>query len=251
MGGGGFGQGGQSTRSNSNQFIDFQQRPFLNKLRNRALNLQTNQQGGLNQFAANEIPQLFQTGQGFNQQLGNLSQLAQNDPVQQQNLDALSNFSNRDALQGQIGNLGENIGQFFNEQLLPGIDQTTQLAGQGIGSGRNSVARGQATRDSLNAFARGAADLEAQFGQQQISAAQGALAGRQGQLGLAGDLNQAGFNQLSGLGALGLSQFTAPFANLQNLNAIIGPPTVLGDTSSKGIQFDHRADFQIGNIFGG
>lgn len=249
MAGGGFANSGNISRSNSNAFVDPAQAPFLQGLRSSAQNLQQAQQPGLNAFSQNQLPQLFETGQGFNQNQLGLAGLAADDPIQQQNLDALTNFSNRDALQGQIGNLGQNLGQFFNEQLLPGIDQTTQLAGQGIGSGRNSVARGQATRDTLNSFARGAADLEAQFGQQQISAAQGALAGRQGQLGLAGSLNQQGFDQLSGLGALGLSQFTAPFANLQNLNAIIGPPTVLGDSSSKSVGGSAAGNFNIGNIF--
>jgi hypothetical protein len=236
-----FGSSGSSNASFGRSFVDPKQQPFLQTQRRGAENQRLRVQPGLNQFASEGIGGLFQQGQAANEQLAGLAQLAQNDPIQGQALDSLANFSNQEALQGQIGNLGENLGQFFNEQLLPGIDATTQLAGQGIGSGRNAVARGQATRDTLNAFARGTADLNAQFGQQQIAASQGALAGRQGQLGLAGLLQQQGIGNLPGLAGLGLSQFTAPFAGLAEAANIIGSPTVLarniGGGSSSGFNF--------------
>jgi hypothetical protein len=229
-----FGGSKQRSSGSGRSFVDPNQQPFLQNQFQGAQDLRQSQQAGLNQFASEGLGGLFQQGQAANQGLFGLGQLAQNDPIQGQALSQLANFSNQEALQGQIGNLGENLGQFFNEQLLPGINQTTQLAGQGIGSGRNAVARGQATRDTLNAFARGTADLNAQFGQQQISASQGALAGRQGQLGLAGLLQQQGIGNLAGLGGLGLSQFTAPFAGLAQAGDIIGRPTVLQESSSSG-----------------
>jgi hypothetical protein len=236
-----FGSSGSSNASFGRSFVDPKQQPFLQTQRRGAENQRLRVQPGLNEFAASGLGGLFQQGQTANEGLFGLGQLAQNDPIQGQALSSLANFSNQDALQGQIGNLGENLGQFFNEQLLPGINQTTQLAGQGIGSGRNAVARGQATRDTLNAFARGTADLTAQFGQQQIDASKGAIAGRQGQLGLAGLLQQQGIGNLPGLGGLGLSQFTAPFAGLAEAANIIGSPTVLqrniGGGSSSGFSF--------------
>ncbi len=225
--------GGSGTTTQGETFVDPAQRPFLQQMRSQAQTLQQQLQPGLNQFAQTQLGGLFQQGLGQNQVQQNLQQAVLTDPFQQQQLSALGNFSNRNALQGQIGNLGQNLGQFFNEQLLPGIDRTTQLEGQGIGTGRNAVARGQATRDTLNAFSRGAADLEAQFGQQQIGAAVAGLQGAQQQQALAADIGQGFLGNLAGLGNLGLSQFTAPFAGLNNLAGIIGPPTVLSFDKSK------------------
>ena len=219
-----FGGGsGSQTDQQSRSFVDPRQQPFLQSLRSRGQRLQESQQAGLNQFASEGLGGLFQQGQQLNQGLGAIS--GQLGGV----FDAAGQFSNREALQGQIGNLGENLGQFFNEQLLPGIDRTTQLAGQGIGSGRNAVARGQARRDTLNAFSRGTADLNAQFGQQQLGALglQGQLSGQQAAVG------QQQLGNLPGLANLGLSQFTAPFAGLQQQQGLVGGPTILDEGTNR------------------
>ena len=208
-------------------FVDPLQQGFNANLFGNAQDVQLGGQPGLNQFADQGLGRLFGQGQAGNNALFAGAQQNQNDPFQQQQLDTLGNFSNGQALEGQISNLSDSLGTFFNEQLLPGINQTSQLAGQGIGSGRNSVARGQATRDVGNAFTRGVADLNAQFGQQQINAATAGLSGRQDQNRLSGDLNQQGIGNLPDLANLGVGQFTAPFAALQQLAQILGPQTVL------------------------
>ena len=243
--GGGFSQGGGISRQNANSFVDPAQAPFLQSIRSQGQAIQQGQQGALNQFASEGLGGLFNQGQQQNQGLFDLAGQVGTDQFSQDQLASLGNFSNRNALQGQIGNLGENLGQFFNEQLLPGIDQTSQLAGQGVGSGRNSVARGQATRDTLNAFSRGASDLEAQFGQQQIGAAQAALGGQQSQFALQGALGQQGIGNLGQLGALGLSQFAAPFTGLASQSALVGPPTVLDTSSGKAVDFSHSSNFSF------
>lgn len=226
------GGGGSQDHSSSTSFVDPAQAPFLNSIRTQGQGLQQNLQPGLNQFSSQQLGGLFQQGQQQNQGQFDLSAQVGSDAGIQGNLNTLNNFSNGNALQGQISNLGQNLGQFFNEQLLPGINQTSQLAGQGIGSGRNSVARGQATRDTLNAFSRGSADLEAQFGQQQIGAAQAGIQGGLNQFNTQAGINQQGINNLQGMAGLGLSQFTAPFAGLQQQNALVGPPTIFGDQNA-------------------
>ena len=249
MGGGGFSQGGGISRQNSNSFVDPSQQPFLDSIRGQGQGLQQGQQAGLNQFADQGLGRLFgQAQRGNNAQFGLANQVG-NDPGIQGNLNTLNNFSNGNALQGQISNLGQNLGQFFNEQLLPGINQTSQLAGQGIGSGRNSVARGQATRDTLNAFSRGSADLEAQFGQQQIGAAQAGIQGGLNQFNTQAGINQQGINNLPGVAGLGLSQFTAPFAGRAAQAGLVGPTTVLDSSSGKAVDFNHAGNFSFGGGF--
>lgn len=227
-----FNQGGTFSGAD---FVFPQQVPFLTNLFGNAQGVQQGVQPGLNQFSQQGLGQIFNQGQFGNQaQFGLAGQTLTDNPLLNSQA-SLNNFSNQGALQGQIGQLGENLGQFFNEQLLPGISSRTQRAGNAPGGDRDQVAVGQAARDSLNAFARGSADLQSQFSQQQIGAAQAGGALRLGQLGLGGQqLGQAQAG-LPGLAGLGLSQFTAPFAALQQLAQLIGPPTVLGgETQSAG-----------------
>jgi len=246
-----FNQGGGQQNAD---FVFPQQVPFLQNLFGNAQQVQQGTQQGLNQFSQQTLPQLFQQGQQGQQQLGQLGQQTLGDNALLNSQASLNNFSNQSALQGQIGNLGENLGQFFNEQLLPGIDARSQVAGQQRGSARNNVALGQGIRDTANAFSRGAVDLTSQFGQQQIQAAQAGGALRLGQLGLGGQqLGQAN-DQISGLANLGISQFTAPFAALQQLAQIIGDPTVLGgggQTQGGGLFGGGGGGGAIGGILGG
>lgn len=149
------------------------------------------QTGGLT-AAAN---QLFGTGNQFLQNLGQIGSQA--------------------SQQAQIGQLGTDIGQFFNEQILPGIGRQAQAVG-GLGGSRQDVAQGAAAGQALNAFQRGAVDIGARAQGQQLQAAQTGLSFLPQQFGLA----QAGFG--------------AAFSPFAQLAEILGGPTAL--TSSFGRQ---------------
>jgi hypothetical protein len=58
----------------------------------------------------------------------------------------------------QIGNLGNELGNFFNTQLLPGINSQFGTGGT-LGGARNQIAIGQAAGDVGRAFTSGATDL--------------------------------------------------------------------------------------------
>ena len=61
-------------------------------------------------------------------------------------------------LQQQIGDLGQNIGQFFNQQLLPGIASDAGGYGQ-FGGSRQSIAQGMGAQQALQSFQQGATEL--------------------------------------------------------------------------------------------
>lgn len=106
----------------------------------------------------------------------------------------------------QVAGLGQDLGNFFQNQVLPGIQSSAGIAGQ-FGGSRQSVAGGLAGQDLINQFMRGATDIRSNAYNQTM--------------GMLPDL----YN-------LGMSRYTAPWMPMQNLTASIGPPTVLGGASS-------------------
>lgn len=64
-------------------------------------------------------------------------------------------------LSNQIGNLGSELGNFFNTQLVPTINSQFGTGGS-FGGARNEIALGQAAGDTARAFASGATDLMGQ-----------------------------------------------------------------------------------------
>ena len=150
-------------------------------------------------------------------------------------LDSLSGGPGTDFLQSrvagespvldeQIAALGEDVGAFFNEQILPGI--TSEAVGSGgLGGGRQGVAQGIAAESAGREFQRGAtslrsADIEArdraagELGQQRIAGAGTGL---------------SNLGNLAGIADFGFGAGLAPF---DRLSAILGGPTVLGESSS-------------------
>lgn len=107
---------------------------------------------------------------------------------------------------GQIGQLGQGLGRFFNQQIAPGIG--SQFAASGTyGGDRQALALGQAAEGLGQSFTTGALDI----------------LGNSANLALGA--NQAGLGSLGGLFGLGNA---ALFGSLPGLQSLLGGPTVLG-----------------------
>ena len=248
------------SQSSSRSFVDPQQQPFLSNLRSQAQSLQQSQQAPLGQAAFDLGGQLSQTGQQGITNIGNIQQAlggelpgfgASADAQQALRQQA---FGENPELQNQINLLGQDIGQTFTQQILPGIQSEAIGVGQ-LGGGREGVAQGLGIQSALGEFQRGASTLRSDDINRQLAAAgqlgQLGLGQQQqtaGQLGQAGQLNLGAIDSLQGLFNLGLSPFAAEFGALNNLAGIIGQPTLLqeaqatGEAASKG--------FGLFNFFG-
>lgn len=136
--------------------------------------IQQGTQMGLNQLNQYAARQMVPGNRFQNRGVSGLNQL-----------ETFSQFNNP-YLQQNIGNLGQNLGRQFREQVLPGIGSNAQLAGQ-RGSSRQGIAEGLAADAMLQQFQQGATALQSDAYAQQIGAA-GQLAGigTQGALGYAG-----------------------------------------------------------------
>lgn len=132
-------------------------------------------------------------------------------------------------LQEQIDALGADLGQFFNEQILPGITSES-VSGGTLGGGRQGVAQGMGAEMVGKQFQQGATALRA-----------GDIAARDAAAGtLAGNTIQGamtafqGMPALAGMADLSMSAGMAPY---ERLAAILGGPTVLGSSSSSSFDF--------------
>jgi hypothetical protein len=120
----------------------------------------------------------------------------------------------------QIQGLGADIGQFFNQQILPGIQSQYGMGGT-LGGSRQSIAQGMASQDALRQFTQGATNLRQADYSQGLQAA-----------GMLGNLGQQQIGNLGNLYNLGMSPYQAQFAPWQALSGIIGSPAVLGGGGS-------------------
>jgi len=164
--------------------------------------------------------QLFTGGQGF---LGDLEELSAGTDV------AGEFLSGRISGEGgfvdeNIAALGEDLGQFFEEQLLPGIESEA-IGGLQLGGGRQGVAQGKAIESVGREFRRGSLEIRNRdlrertdaarvLSAQRLSASQAGLAGSQQQFDLAN------------------AATLAPFSPFLTLAQILGAPTTLTETES-------------------
>ena len=177
--------------------------------------------GGLDPSLLTESAnQLFTSGAGFMNQIGGDA-----------GTDYLENRLSADnpVLQDQIDLLGEDIGQFFNEELLPGITSQAVAGGQ-LGGGRQGVAQGRAINEASAQFRRGATALRAG----DIGARDAVAGGLAGNAVQGAQVGLSGIPALAGVADLGFSAGLAPY---ERLAAIMGGPTVLGSS------FSNSADF--------
>lgn len=123
------------------------------------------------------------------------------------------------AAQAQIGALSDELGSFFNEQLMPGITSRGVSTGT-LGGSRQGVAIGRAAGQVGKSFTSGVASILANSQAARDAAALGLNAQKIG-------ASSAGLNALPsvlGLAGAGLNAGTSPYLALSQ---IIGSPTVL------------------------
>ncbi len=205
-----------SSRSSSSQSV------FMADLFRQLFGDASNVAGGIDTAgltdAAND---LFSSGSGF---LGDLQGISAGTDVSGQFLaDRVSGEGG--FVDENIAALGEDLGQFFNEELLPGI--TSQAVGGGqLGGGRQGVAQGKAIEAVGREFRRGSLDIRNQdlrdrtdaatrLSAQRLSASQAGLTGVQQQFDLAS------------------AATLAPFSPFLTLAQIMGSPTTLTESSSR------------------
>lgn len=198
--------------SSSKQQVDAAQQPFLDFMRNRAqqevMGMDMSQFYGMGQ-------DLTGAGMGFLNTLGG------------------NNFTNRlrqmsrfdtGRVSQNIDQLGADLGRQFNQQVLPGIQ--TEAIGLGAGGGaRQGVAEGMAAQGFADALQRGSNQI---INDERARNLQAATTGG----GLMAQSAMGGLQGLQNVFNMGLAPFQAQFMPLLNMNQIVGPPTVLGKSSS-------------------
>ena len=137
--------GGSSNKS----YADTAQAPYLDFIRNAGQTKLQELQGPIDRFSSQQGGELFNFGR---QALGSL----QDNPF----LDSLQAQSggNPELLARQTQQLGADIGQQFNERVLPGIRRDSTAIGA-LGGSRQQLAEGVAGRGAMDAFSRGASGL--------------------------------------------------------------------------------------------
>lgn len=159
-------------------------------------------------------------------------------------LDDLGGGAERDYLEGrisgespvldeQIAALGDDLGQFFREEINPAITSEA-VAGGALGGGRQGVAQGAASAAVGREFQRGATALRSQ----DIAARDAAAAALGQQRTTAAGTGLAALPGLQGIAEAGFSADLAPYAALAS---ILGGPTVL--TQAESSQFATAEDF--------
>ena len=188
----------------------------------------SNVAGGIDTQALTDAAnQLFTSGSGF---LGDLQELSAGTDISGEFL--ASRISGEGGFVDEnIAALGEDLGQFFNEQLMPGITSEAVAGGQ-LGGGRQGVAQGKAIESVGREFRRGSleirnADLRERteaaraLSAQKLSASQAGLTGVQQQFDLAN------------------AATLTPFSPFLTLAQILGSPTTLTEQqqSSRELSF--------------
>lgn len=213
----------QSTSSGSSQastFVEQQQAPFLDFLRNAAVGQFGAEQGQLGQFGE-QSQQLFGQGQ---QALGGI--LGADNPFLQQ-LQGQAG-GNPELVAAQTGQLSDVLSQQFLEQINPAITSESIRGGQ-LGGGRQGVAQGAAIQGQQRALAAGNVGFQQADAQRALQAGLGG-----GQLfGQQQGQQLAGVAQLPGLQGLLQQPFNQQLQSLLGLTQAIGGPNVLSQQTSQ------------------
>lgn len=212
-----FGISGSESSSQSSSSQDVFAADLFKKLFGDASNVA----GGIDTAGLSQTANtLFDSGTGF---LGDLQELSAGEDVSGQFLSGL--ISGEGGLVDEnIAALSEDLGQFFNEELLPGITSEAVGGGQ-LGGGRQGVAQGKAVESIGREFRRGSleirnADLRQRqdaaktLSAQRLTASQAGLTGAQQQFDLAN------------------AATLAPFSPFLTLSQILGAPTTLTQSQS-------------------
>ena len=212
-----FGISGSKSSSQSTSTQDVFAADLFRKLFGEASNVA----GGIDTAGLTErANELFDSGTGF---LGDLQEISAGEDVSGQFLSSLISGEGG-FVDENIAALSEDLGQFFNEELLPGITSEAVGGGQ-LGGGRQGVAQGKAVESIGREFRRGSLDIRnadlrrrqeaAQtLSAQRLSASQAGLTGAQQQFDLAN------------------AATLAPFSPFLTLSQILGSPTTLTQSQS-------------------
>ncbi len=229
-----FGIGGSSSSSQSSSSQSVFQSDIFAQLFGNASNIAgTIDTAGLTEAANN----LFSGGAGFLSDLQGIS--SGEDPAGQFLQSLISGEGG--FVDENIAALGEDLGQFFDEELLPGITSEAVGGGQ-LGGGRQGVAEGKAIESVGREFRRGSIDIRNADLNRRTGAA---TALSQNQISAAG----------VGLGAAGeqfdLAQAAtlAPFSPFLTLAQILGGPTTLSESQSS--SKSKSLDLKFGGFGGG
>lgn len=210
---GGKSKSGSSQSSKMNSFISPDQLPFLKDLWSQATG------------------QILGEGLGAADTAG--GQRLMGDVYQNPFMQGIQQFARPDnqMVQNNMNLLGHGLTQNLQNNLLPTIANTAIQSG-GFGGGRQGVAQGLALQGTQQAFQQGSADI---MNNAYNQAQQAALGG--GQLAMQ--------NALGGVGALGQLQ-QQQLAPLMSLAQILGSPTVLQSSKSKGGSSSTSSNFGFG-----
>jgi len=209
--------------SKASSFIDPAQAPFLASLRSQALGLQQGQAGagvGGQEFFDQALQPLQQQGQQALQGLGGL--VSGDNPFLQQLAQRAE--QGNPFLDQVISQTQGDIGRNFQENILPAIGGAAAGLGQ-RGGARQGVAEGIAARDAQRLGADAATNLRFQGFGQQGNDLRSILANQQGALSQT-------FPALGGQFGLSTAQVSAPFLGLQQLQGLLGDPSILNQSKS-------------------
>ncbi len=212
-----FGIGGSSSSSQSSSSQSVFQSDIFAQLFSGASNVA----GGIDTAGLTDAAnQLFTSGSGFLESL----------QEQSAGTDVSGEFlSSRVSGEGgfvdeNIAALGEDLGQFFNEQLLPGITSEAVGGGQ-LGGGRQGVAQGKAIESVGREFRRGSLEIRNQDLRERSDAARTLSAQKL-------SASQAGLTGVKTQFDLANAATLTPFSPFLTLAQILGSPTVLGESQS-------------------
>ncbi len=212
-----FGIGGSTTRSSSSS----SQEVFSADLFRRLFAGASNVAGGIDTTGLTEAAnKLFTSGQGF---LGDLEELSAGEDVSGEFLS--SRISGEGGFVDEnIAGLSSDLGQFFEEELLPGITSEAVGGGQ-LGGGRQGVAQGKAIESVGREFRRGSLEIRNRDLRERTEAAKTLTAQRlsASSAGLAGVQQQFDLANAATL---------APFSPFLTLAQIFGTPTTLTESES-------------------
>lgn len=226
----GYGYNLSSAQSGSQQQIAGGQAGHLDDLYGRANTQSLDQTGAQTLQSQNNLS--MNRAFGAQSQLGTMAQTG----------GASAGFldTNRELESRQIADLGTNLGNFFNEQLMPGIQGNAVGVGA-LGGGRQQLAQGQAAGQVAQQYQQGVTGIMANSQQARQQAA--------GQV----DANvlgaSQGIGQLGGMiNNLGMSNMNADWAGLNNFAGLLGSPTVLSNSFSVGSsQSENQTSAQANN----
>ena len=210
-----FGISGSTSESSSSQSI------FESDIFSRLFAGASNVAGNIDTTGLTEAANgLFNSGSGF------LSSLQE----QSEGTDVAGQFlSDRVSGEGgfvdeNIAALSEDLGQFFNEELLPDITSESVSGGQ-LGGGRQGVAQGKAIESVGREFRRGSLDIRNQDLRERTDAAKSLSASKL-------SASQAGLTGVQSQFDLAEAATLAPFSPFLTLANILGGPTTLSESSS-------------------